>query len=331
MLRVGLNPYGLTYTLGLQGHGTPRANPAGRGLDGFIDIALDIGAESVELHNGWLAAMSDDQLSALRERLSTLGLTPIIASGLPHEAHGAAIRSATALGAKTIRLALSRLLCGDRAAVEDWPEMVDQTRDGIRDYAAKARDADVWIAIENHQDFGSAELVAFCEAAGDNVGICYDTGNSFPVAEAPIDFTNRIAAKVRHVHLKDYRVQFTEQGYRLCRCSAGTGAVPFPEIVEILSKHHDQLSASIEIAALEARHVRLLRPDWWSGYPPIPAQDLAACFAAAQVNRIAGNEDYRTPWEREDDGQVLIDYELSQVRQSAINLKAMNIMRGRGR
>ncbi len=31
-LTVGLNPYGLTYTVGLQGIGTPRANPAGTGL-----------------------------------------------------------------------------------------------------------------------------------------------------------------------------------------------------------------------------------------------------------------------------------------------------------
>ena len=37
MLDVGLNPYGLTYYLGLQGRGTPRANPGGRGLEGFID------------------------------------------------------------------------------------------------------------------------------------------------------------------------------------------------------------------------------------------------------------------------------------------------------
>ena len=36
MFDVGLNPYGLTYTLGLQGHGGPRANPKGGGLEGFI-------------------------------------------------------------------------------------------------------------------------------------------------------------------------------------------------------------------------------------------------------------------------------------------------------
>ena len=62
---------------------------------------------------------------------------------------------------------------------------------------------------------------------GPGVGIIFDTGNTFPVAEAPLDFTRVIAPHVRHVHLKDYRVQFTDEGYRLVRCAIGDGAVPF--------------------------------------------------------------------------------------------------------
>ncbi|MCP4385629.1 MAG: sugar phosphate isomerase/epimerase [Hyphomicrobiales bacterium] len=331
MLLVGLNPFGLTYTVGLQGRGTPRANPDARGLDGFIDIAMEIGAQSIELPNSWLAAMSDAELAALRQRLADLNLKPIIGSGLPHEPHGAAIRSAVALGAETIRLAITRILCGDRAELGDgWPKLVDETREGLRTYAVMARDAGVWLAIENHQDFGSQELLDFCDEVGPNVGICYDTGNSFPIAEAPIPFTRRIAARVRHVHLKDYQVQFTDEGYRLVRCATGDGAVPVAEIASILGEHHELLTASIEIAALEARHVRLLKPDWWKGYPPISGPELAACFAAARHRRLADDAEYRTPWEREEDGQILIDYEMEQVRQSAVNLKALGIMAGDG-
>ena len=46
MLEVGLNPYGLTYHLGLQGRGTPRANPQPAGLEGFIALATELGAQS---------------------------------------------------------------------------------------------------------------------------------------------------------------------------------------------------------------------------------------------------------------------------------------------
>ena len=62
-MRIGLNPYGLTWTLGLQGRGTPRANPAGRGLEGFFAIADELGARVLEIFDPWLQAMSDDDVS----------------------------------------------------------------------------------------------------------------------------------------------------------------------------------------------------------------------------------------------------------------------------
>ena len=87
MLDVGLNPYGLTYTLGLQGHGTPRANPNGRGLEGFIEIATELGAKTLEIFEPWLAKMTDDELAALRERLKRLGMRPVVSSGLQMGEH----------------------------------------------------------------------------------------------------------------------------------------------------------------------------------------------------------------------------------------------------
>ena len=44
----GLNPYGLTYYLGLQGAGGPRANPKAAGLEGFIAIATELGGVGTE-------------------------------------------------------------------------------------------------------------------------------------------------------------------------------------------------------------------------------------------------------------------------------------------
>jgi hypothetical protein len=181
------------------------------------------------------------------------------------------------------------------------------------------------LGIENHQDFGSDELVAFCELGGPGVGITYDTGNTFPVGEAPLSFTRRIAPHVRHVHLKDYRVQFTDEGYRLVRCAIGDGAVPFAELAAILAEYHDMLTAVLEPGALEARHVRFLTDDWWNGYPPKTAREFAACLSAARVNRLADDADYRTPWEREDD-DALVSYELDMIRRSAANMKKFDFI-----
>ena len=194
-------------------------------------------------------------------------MTPVVSSGLQFGDIESCIRSARGLDAKIIRLALTPVLCGDRAAWgAKWHELVETARAKLADYAPKAAAHGLTLVIENHQDFTSRELVAFCEEAGPNVGIVYDTGNSFPVAEAPLDFTRVVAPHVRHVHLKDYRVQWTDEGFRLVRCAIGDGAVPLEEIVAMLGEHHESLPAVLEPGALEARHVRLFTPDWWKGY-----------------------------------------------------------------
>lgn len=327
MFQLGLNPYGLTYHLGLQGQGTPRVNQDGRGLAGFLEIAEELGAKTLEIFEPWLAALDDGELEALRERLDRGGITPVVSSGLQNAVMESVIRSAQGLGARIVRFALTPVLCGDRAALgEKWPALVADVRAKLNRYAAAAHAQGLTLVIENHQDFGSAELVAFCEEAGPNVGIVFDTGNTFPVAEAPLDFTRIIAPLVRHLHLKDYRVQFTDEGFRLVRCAIGDGAVPFRAMSDILLAHNPGLTAVLEPGALEARHVRLFRPEWWNGYGPKQASALAACLGAARRNHLPEGADYRTPWETGEDGRTLIHYELDMIRRSAANMLALGIM-----
>ena len=321
---LGLNPYGLTYHLGLQGAGGPRANPTSAGLEGFIAIATELGAKVLEIYDPWLRAMSDDELRALRDRLASLGMTPVVSSGLMMGPFESALRSARILDAKVIRHGLTNVLCGDRHALGGkWKELVAEVRAALAERGPRAADEGRVLAIENHQDFGSDELAEFCETTR-GVGVCLDTGNTFPVAEAPLDFVRRVAPHVRHVHLKDYRVQFTDEGYRLVRCAIGDGATPIAAMLDILAARGQKLTAVLEPGALEARHVRLLRPEWWSFYPPKSAPALAACFAAARVNRLADDEDARTPWERGED-TAIADYELKMIRRSAANMRAIGL------
>jgi 3-oxoisoapionate decarboxylase len=325
----GLNPYGLTYHLGLQGAGGPRANPKGAGLEGFIAIAVELGAKALEIFDPWLRALSDDELRALGDRLQALSMKPIVSSGLMVGPFESALRSARLLNAEIIRYGLTTVLCGDRHALgEKWSELVAGVAAALTDRGPRAFDAGKILAIENHQDFGSEELVSFCNATR-GIGICLDTGNTFPVAEAPLDFVRRVAPHVRHVHLKDYRVQFTDEGYRLVRCAIGDGAVPLPAMLDALARHHAHLSAVLEPGALEARHVRFLRPEWWTFYPPKTARELAACLAAARVNRLADEVDCRTPWERGDDGAIEA-YELAMIRRSADNMRAIGLGKTEG-
>lgn len=326
-LTTGLNPYGLTYFLGIQAMGTARANPnGGAGLEGFIKLTEELGGKAIELWEGWLKPMSESELAALKARLDTLGWKRVLSSGLQHGDVEFLIRTAKALDAQNIRFALTPILCGDRAAAgAKWYELIASVREKLELYAPMAEAAGVTLLIENHQDFTSSELVGFCDEFGPAVRIVFDMANTFPVAESPLDFTRVIAPYVRHCHVKDYRAVMEPDGFRLVRCPSGDGCVPHKAMFDILGQHNDEMVACIEIGALDNRHVKLFTPEWWHGYPPKQAEALAACLLAAQKNRFEPGEDWRTPWERNADHE-LAEYELGQYRKSAANLKALGLM-----
>jgi sugar phosphate isomerase/epimerase len=325
-IKTGLNPYGLTYHLGMQGAGTPRANPEPAGLEGFIALGEELGARILEIWQGWLTPLDTAQLAVLRARLERLGMQPVISSRLDAADFPQCLRAAEALGAETIRLSLTAVLCGDRHLLGDkWPDLVDSVRQRLAVNVRLAEAAGRRIVIENHQDFTSRELVGLCKEMGPSVGIVFDTGNTFPVAEAPLAFTETIAPYVRHVHFKDYRVQMTGEGFRLVRCAIGDGAVPLAEMLAILTQHTHELTAVLEPGALEARHVRLFLPQWWQHYEERQATELAACLHASRRHALPEDADYRTPWESGDDDE-LAEYELRMIRRSAANMRALGLM-----
>jgi sugar phosphate isomerase/epimerase len=332
MYQIGLNPYGFSHAVGLQAFGTPRANPDGTGLRGFIRIASDIGAQCFEFDGRWLAPLTNDQLASLAGELPDV---PRLCSyWLQHvagETLDEAIRATRAIGASTIRMHLTPVLEGARAKHgAKWQEMIEHARETLNREARKAADAGLQIAIENHQDFGSDELMAFAEEAGPNVGIAMDTGNAFAVAEDPVTFAKRVAPRIKHVHLKDYVSQFTAEGFRLVRCAIGDGCVPLREIADVFEARtgepRSMLTASIEVGALDARHIRVFAPDWWAGYPTRPVGALRIALDRLKTKRLDDNADYRTPWESNQSTSAIVDYELEQLRKSVANLKTLGWM-----
>jgi sugar phosphate isomerase/epimerase len=294
-------------------------------MRGFVGLARELRAECIELHGGWLERERDDDLRRLREEFVALAMTPIVSTWLTHvegETLERSIHCAALVGASVLRLHLTPVLEGDRAAWgERWRSMARYGAAVLIAEAPRAEAAGIVLGIEDHQDFGSEELVELAETAGPSVGIVFDTGNPFAVGEDPVAFATRTAARVRHVHLKDYRAQFTDRGYRLVRCAIGDGSVPFGEIAAALRPHHESLTASIEPGALEARHIRLFDPEWWHGYPPRQAHELATALGRLQPKRLTDDVPAMTPWERGSAPDEILQYEMNQIRRSMQNVR----------
>ena len=97
MLKVGLNPYGIAYTVGLVGSNTSRKNRSPLGLDGFVELAETIGAKSIEIHAEHLFSQPRPDLKRLKERLAQRGTAVVVSLGPPMEGLDKAIVSACAL------------------------------------------------------------------------------------------------------------------------------------------------------------------------------------------------------------------------------------------
>ncbi len=324
--RVGLNPYGIAYSAGLFGAGTPRANPHPLGLSGFLDLAESIGAAGVEIPVALLNDVRSEDTGRVRARLHENGNYAILMHGIPWGDLDGSLDVAKRFGFSIVRLHLTSVLCGDRAKLgAEWPRIISDARALLKIFARKAADSGIGVTIEDHQDLTSAELIGICAECDPNVGVCLDTGNPLSVGEEPAQFARAVAPLVRHLHLKDYRVFPTREGYRLARCPLGDGAVPFAEIAEAL-KPCGPLPASIEPGALTERHIRVLDDAWWEHYPERSARGFAACMNLARAASQSEGADWRTPWELDAGAEKVMLYEIDELANSVANLKEMGLM-----
>jgi sugar phosphate isomerase/epimerase len=312
-MRIGLSVYGTTFGMGIH----PASGRAAISPQQLLDRAISAGLEGVELPASWLHGKDADTVARYAQKqglfiiLETEGYDPGKLAG--------AIDLSVRLGAGTIRTMVGGAkLGGDRRPLAGrWQSFLQEVLAGLREATVIAERAGVNLAVENHQDLASEELLWLCESIrSQRFGITLDTGNTLATAEEPLDFARRVAPYIKNVHLKDYWVYLSEEGYHLVRCPLGQGVVDFPALFELLAEVCPGVTMFVELGALEARHVRVLADDYWPDYPPRSAAQLARVLRFVQANaRPPG--DWRTPFERNEPVETIIAYEDGQLAASA--------------
>jgi len=326
---IGLAAYGFGYLCGFAGAGTPRACPSPYTVHDLMDLAAAHGLGGVEFPPSWgLPGLDEDDLRRAGAYAATRGLFVVVDGGVVDVGElRALLRAAMALGARTVRAVISTVLCGDRRAVRDtWGDHLARTARQLRLVSALAAECGVAIALENHQDVTSEELVALlAEVDSPWVGVTFDTANALAVGEDPLAFARRVLPHVKHAHLKDYRLYRTPSGYRLARCAIGDGVVDTPGVVALLADGAPGATICIELGALQARHVRLLEDDFWAGYPSRRVEDILPVLRLRDERGRPADEDWRTPWERGEDGDddALARYEREQFERSVSYVRAL--------
>lgn len=323
---IGLAAYGLPWRCGFAGAGTPRACTEPLTANGLLEMTAAHGLANVELPLRMLPDLEPGTLAAFKARADELGVGVVPASGLVEVAElERVIPAAAALGARTMRVVLSNILEGARATIPGgWEAHLAEQIRRLKQLRPLAEARDVTIAPENHQDATSDDLLRICEEVGGaHIGVTLDAVNPLAVGEEPLAFARKLGARIVDVHLKDYTVHLTPSGYRLVRCPLGEGVLDLPGLFALLAEVAPRATCNIELAALYARHIRLLEDDWWAGFPARDVREVVPALRLAMQHARPTGEEWRTPWELEADAATLASYEEGQVAASVAFLRGL--------
>ena len=113
---------------------------------------------------------------------------------------------------------------------------------------SKAELLQVKIAIENHGDLNSDELISVVQKVNSpNIGICLDLGNSMFTFEDPLIAAEKMAPYAFTTHFKDYAVIMTNYGLKVKGAALGEGNIDLVKALKILKQNTELDKIILEI------------------------------------------------------------------------------------
>ena len=207
----------------------------------FLGFALDQRVDEVALESAFFPALDDAYVEELRERLDDAGLDRVLGWGHPDGFKDgtdtealqdllAHIPRARALGARAMRIVASSRRY--EARIENVVAMLEQA-------VGVAERHDVTLALENHLDFTSDELLRILEAVGsDRLRVNFDTGNALRLHEDPVAAARKLAPLTVATHAKDIVpgdvAGATDRLSLWPSCPVGRGAIDMQAIAQVL-------------------------------------------------------------------------------------------------
>jgi len=135
-----------------------------------------------------------------------------------------AVEVAKTLGIKEIRVYIrygGKLLDIIKKGTEDLK--------GIADIAEKNK---INFVLEPHEVLKSTELVEIIEAVdSERVNLLFDFANMVNAGEQPLDALKIMSPYIRHVHIKDVKIEPDRAGYKQIGVEQGTGDLPIMQIL----------------------------------------------------------------------------------------------------
>lgn len=238
-MKLGISSYTYSWSVGVRGYPLP---PEPLTAPNLLDRAARMGVHVVQIADNLpLHRLSESELDSLKKRAEGLGINiEVGTSGIAHEHLRTYLQLAKHFKSPVLRLVMD-------TAYHRPP--VDEVVDTLKAIVPEFEQADVCLAIENHDRFASNILNGILERVGStHAGICLDTANSFGALEGPEVVLQTLAPWVVNLHVKDFiiyrashRLGFTIEGH-----PAGKGRLDIPWLLNELRSNNRDPNAILE-------------------------------------------------------------------------------------
>ena len=183
-------------------------------IEWFVARAKQLGVDGVSLESCFFPGFEPAYLDGLKSQLDAAGLMRVFAWGHPDGLEGGKSKSAykemvemiphaRRLGADVMRVVGSSLMF----RFENHQEQIERLTGMFREAVRIAADHGVKLAIENHIDFTSDEIVQLLDQVdSDHLGVNFDTANFARLLDDPVKGMRKLAPRVLATHIKDLKV-----------------------------------------------------------------------------------------------------------------------------
>lgn len=216
-------------------------------LEDFVNRAGELEVDGVSLESCFFPSLDEKFLAEIKEALDERGMDRVLAWGHPDGLEGgrnrdawremnALIPKAHAMGAGIMRMVASSLMFRH----EPHGPQIDAVVAMLQESVKIAEDHGVVLAIENHIDYTSTEILEILERVGSNaLKVNFDTGNTLRMMEDPVAAARRLGPHIVAVHAKDMeacRHVPPEEWYFFSSVPVGTGLIDMPGVVRALKE-----------------------------------------------------------------------------------------------
>lgn len=226
----------------------------------FLDFALSMDVGEIALEACFFNALDDKLCADIKARLDEAGVDRVLGWGHPEGLWGGTkpeeldslkrhIPQTLKLGSHRMRIVAASM----NYAKAPREELIGRVVPLLKEASRAAEDQGVVLALENHIDFTSSEVVRILDSVGsENLRVNFDTGNCLRLFEDPVDAATRLAPYTVSTHTKDIVTRRkggspSDNFTWWPACPAGEGVIDMPGVVKALKAGGFDGSLALEV------------------------------------------------------------------------------------